>query len=188
MYTASDLRKGLKIQIDGQPWIITKFEFTKPGKGQAIYRCWLKNMLTGTTMERAYRSGDRFEVPNLQEREMTYLYHDGRNYIFSDNETYEEVSVSEELLGDKKYFLEENAECKVLFFNDQPVDIEIPVFIIKEIVYTEPGVRGDTATNVTKPAKLDNDYEIQVPLFVNIGDLVKIDTRTGEYVERVKNK
>ncbi len=188
MYTTSDLRKGLKLQIDGQPWIITKYEFSKPGKGQAIYKCSLKNMMTGSTMDRSYRSNDRFEKPNLTEREVTYLYNDGQSNVFSDDETYEEFHISDEILGMQKNFLVENSECKILFFNETPMEVELPVFIEKEIVETEPAVRGDTATNVTKPAKIDNGYEIQVPLFINEGDTVKIDTRTGEYVERVQKR
>lgn len=188
MYTTSDLRKGLKIELNGQPWIITDFQFCKPGKGTALYRCKLKNMQTGTTMDQTYRPNDRFEKPNLQEREVIYLYNDGQNYVFSDNDTYEEVYITEDVVGLGKYFLIENSECKVLMFNGQPMEVTLPFFVEKVVAYTEPGVRGDTATNVTKTAKLDNDYEVQVPLFVNQGDVIKIDTRTGEYVERVTKK
>ena len=185
MYSSSDLRKGLKIEIDDQPWTITEFEFCKPGKGQALYRCKLKSMTSGVTMDRTFRPNDKFSKPVLEERECIYSYNEGDKYIFSDNDTYEEIYVEENVLGDKTYFLIENAECKVLLYKGQPIEVTLPVFIEKEIESTEPGVRGDTATNVTKPAKLDNGYEIQVPLFVNTGDLVKIDTRTGEYSERV---
>ena len=186
MYSASDLRKGLKVQVEGQPWVITHFDFCKPGKGQALYRCKLKNMMTGSTMDRTWRSNDKFEKPDLMEREVIYSYDDGTNFIFSDNQTYEEVAVNAEILGDQVNFLMENDECKILFFNDAPIEVTLPVFIEKLIVETEPAVKGDTATNVTKDAKLDNGYELQVPLFINEGDLVKIDTRTGEYAERVK--
>ena len=186
MYSASDLRKGLKVQVEGQPWVITHFEFCKPGKGQALYRCKLKNMITGNTMDRTWRSNDKFEKPDLMEREVIYSYDDGTNFIFSGNQTYEEVTVSPEVLGDQVNFLMENDECKILFFNDAPIEVTLPVFIEKVIARTEPAVKGDTATNVTKDATLDNGYEIQVPLFINEGDLVKIDTRTGEYAERVK--
>ncbi len=185
MFTTSDLRKGLKVQIDGAPWEITEFDFCKPGKGQALYRCKLKNMITGSTMDRTWRPSDRIEKPDLEERELTYVYNDGENYIFSDNETYEETSITGDMLGDKQYFLEENANCEILFYDGTPIDVTIPIFLIKEIVETEPAVRGDTATNVTKPAKIDNGYELGVPLFINQGDTIKIDTRTGQYVERV---
>jgi elongation factor P len=185
MFSASDLRKGLKIEIDGDPWIITDFEFCKPGKGTALYRCKMKNMITSNTMDKTYRSVDKIGKPDLVEKEMYFSYKDGQFYVFSDAETYEETRISAEFLGDKIYFLLENSSCNVLLFNDKPIDIVLPVFIEKAIIETEPGARGDTATNVTKPARLDNGYEIQVPIFINEGDVIKIDTRTGEYAERV---
>ncbi len=185
MFSASDLRKGLKIQIDGQPWIITEFEFCKPGKGTALYRCRMKNMITNIGMEKTYRPTDKIEKPDLSEREMHYSYPDGDSFVFSDAETYEEFHVSKETLGDKAYFLLDNCVCNFVMFNGEPIEITLPTFIEKEIVETEPGARGDTATNVMKPARIDNGYELQVPLFINIGDVVKIDTRTGEYAERV---
>jgi len=185
MFNASDLRKGLKVEIDGQPYVITEFEFCKPGKGTALYRCRIKNLINGSTMERTYRPVDKIGKPDLEERELMFSYKEGDTFVFSDNETYEEVRVSKEKLGDSAYFLIENAECKVLFFKGEPIDISLPVFVEKKIIYTEPGARGDTATNVMKPAKLDNGYELNVPLFINEGDLIRIDTRTGQYVERV---
>ena len=185
MYSASDLKKGLKIEIDGAPWQITEFEFCKPGKGTALYRCRMKNMITGIGMEKTYRPTDKIDEPNIEEREMYYSYFDGHHYVFSDPTTYEEMAVDGAVLGDKAYFLIEDSLCKILLFNGQPIEITLPTFIEKVIAETEPGARGDTATNVMKPAKLDNGYEIQVPLFINEGDTVKVDTRTGEYAERV---
>ncbi len=185
MYSASDLKKGLKIQIDGQPWIINDFEFCKPGKGTALYRCKMKNMITGSGMEKTYRPTDKIEKPDLEEREMYFSYKDGDHYVFSDPETYEEMTVAAEVLGKQVYFLLEESLCNFVLFNGEPIEITLPTFIEKEIVETEPGVRGDTATNVMKPAKIDNGYELQVPLFINQGDIVKIDTRTGDYSERV---
>ena len=186
MLSASDLRKGLKIEIDGEPWILTEFEFCKPGKGTALYRCKMKNMITGSTMDRTYRPNDKFEKPDLGEREMYYSYPEGDFFVFSDAETYEEMRISRDVLGKSVYFLIEDSLCTVLLFNGQPLEVTLPTFIEKEITETEPGARGDTATNVLKPAKIDNGYEIQVPIFINVGDTVKIDTRTGEYSERVK--
>ena len=188
MYSASDLKKGLTIEIDGAPWVITEFDFCKPGKGTALYRCRMKNMITGVGMEHTYRPTDKIDEPNIEEREMYYSYFDGHHYIFSDPSTYEEMSVSAETLGDQVYFLLEDSLCNFVLYNGEPIEITLPTFIEKEIVETEPGVRGDTATNVTKPAKIDNGYEIQVPLFINQGDIVKIDTRTGTYAERVSKK
>lgn len=185
MYSASDLRKGLKIEIDGVPWVVTDFDFCKPGKGTALYRCKMKNMVAGNTMDKTYRPNDKIAKPALEERDYYYSYEEGDAYVFSDAETYDEVRVTSELLGNGKYFLIENMDCKILNHNGQPIDVTLPNFIDKEITNTEPGVRGDTATNVTKSARIDNGYEIHVPLFINEGDIVKIDTRTGEYSERV---
>jgi len=187
MLSTSDLRKGLKLEIDGEPWIISEFDFCKPGKGQALYRCRLKNMLTGTSMEKTYRSSDKgIEKASLEDREMYYSYPEADDFVFSDAETYEEYHISKDQLGDLSYFLIEEALCTVLLFKGRVVEITLPTFIEKEIIETEPGARGDTATNVTKPANFDNGFEIAVPIFVNIGDIIKIDTRTGSYVERVK--
>ncbi len=185
MYNASDLRKGLKIELDGEPWAVTDFDFCKPGKGQALYRCKLKNMITGNTMDKTFRVAEKIGKPDLGEREVFYSYQDGEQYVFSDAETYEEYRLDAKVLGKQVNFLMEDSECKILFFNNRPIEITLPTFIEKEIVETEPGARGDTATNVTKPAKIDNGYQIDVPIFVNQGDVVKIDTRTGAYVERV---
>jgi elongation factor P len=185
MFSASDLRKGLKIEIDNEPWVITEFEFCKPGKGTALYRCKMKNMITGNTMDKTYRPVEKIGKPNLEEKETYYSYADGDFYVFSDSETYEEIRVDKKSLGDKIYFLIEESMCNILFYNGRPIEVTLPIFIEKEVVETEPGARGDTATNVTKPAKIDTGYEIQVPIFINQGDVVKIDTRTGEYVERV---
>lgn len=186
MYTASDLRKGLKIELEGEPYVITDFEFRKPGKGQALYRCKMKNMLTGSTTDKTFRSVDRIDKPDLFEKTMIYSYPEGDNYVFMDPDTYEQVMIPEDALGEQKNFLVENMECQVLFYEDRAIDVSLPTFIEKTIVETEPGVRGDTATNVTKAAKIDNGYELQVPIFLNEGDVIRIDTRTGQYAERVR--
>lgn len=186
MYNASDLRKGLKIELDGEPYAITEFDFRKPGKGQSIYRCKLRHMINGTGMEKSFRTADKIGKPDLMERDMIYSYDDGMSYVFMDPTTYDQTHVAPETIGDLKYFLKEDIECQVLFYDDKPIEVTLPNFIEAEITETEPGARGDTATNVTKPAKIENGYEIAVPLFVNLGDIVKIDTRTGQYSERVK--
>ncbi len=185
MYNASDLRKGLKIEIDGEPYLVTDFQFCKPGKGQALYRCKLKNMLTGNSMDKTFRSVDKIDQPDLEEKTLLYSYQDGENFVFLDSETYEQVAVPGSVLGDKQYFLDDDMECEVLFFRGRPIDITIPFTVEKRIAKTDPGVRGDTATNVTKPALLENGYEVQVPIFLNEGDVIRIDTRTGQYIERV---
>lgn len=184
MYSAPDLRKGLKIEIEGQPYVITDFTFTKPGKGQSIYTCKLKNMINGSTMTRQYRSNDKIDKPELEQVTLQYSYRDGPSYVFM-NDNFEQVMLNEDVLGQAKYLLVEDMTVEILYHNGSPIDVELPIFIEKEIVYTEPGARGNTATNVLKPAKIDTGYEIQVPIFMNQGDIVKIDTRTGAYVERV---
>ena len=185
MYSAADLRKGLKIEIEGVPFDVVEFNFVKPGKGQAMYKCRIKNMLTGAVQDRTFRAVDRIDTPNLEQRDLVYSYPEGDHYIFIDKDTFEQFIVGEDVIGEKKYFLEEHLEASVLYHNGRAVSIELPSYVEKKIAETEPGVRGDTATNVTKPAKLENGYEVRVPLFIDVGDIVRIDTRTGAYFERV---
>jgi elongation factor P len=185
MFTASDLRKGLKIEVDGTPYVITEYNFMKPGKGQAIYTCRIKSMIDGSTQVKQYRSNDKIDKPELIEKSLVYSYKDGDFYIFMD-ENYEQIQLSEATLGDQKYFLKEEIQVDVLFHNGLPIGIELPVFVERVVEFTEPGARGNTATNVTKPATVEGGYEIQVPLFVNEGDMIRIDTRTGQYSERVR--
>ncbi|MBW1982076.1 MAG: elongation factor P [Deltaproteobacteria bacterium] len=186
MYSTSDFRRGLKIELDGKPYLIVEFLHVKPGKGGAFVRTKLKNMETGQVLERTFRSGEKVERPDLVEREMQFLYRDTEGYCFMDNNNYEQIFIDEEHLGDAKNFLKENTDVKVLFFNNKPIGIDLPNFVDLAIVQTEPGVRGDTATGATKPATLETGVVVQVPLFLNEGDLVKVDTRSGEYIERVK--
>lgn len=186
MYNASDLRKGLKIQIDGQPWIVTDFEFSKPGKGQAIYNCKLRSMLNGSTMSRSFRSNDRFEKPELLNKMLRFSYAEGERYIFTD-EDFEQIAIPSEVLGPNRLFLADDMECEVLFFQNQAIEVTLPNFIERKIVKCEPGARGNTASGkVLKPATLEGGYELSVPLFVNEGDVVRVDTRSGEYLDRVR--
>ena len=186
MYDSSDLRKGLKIILDGEPYIITDFQFSKPGKGQALYKCKLKNMVTGYTMDRTYRSGDKFEPADLDEVHMQYLYKDSEGFHFMNTSTYDQVALSRDQVGETKNFLQENMEVDILFFQGTPIDISLPIFVELEVVESAPGIRGDTASGATKSVTLETGYELQVPLFIKEGEILKIDTRTGEYVERVK--
>ncbi len=186
MYTTSDIRKGLKIELDGKPFIIIDFLHVKPGKGGAFVRTKLKNMETGQVLDKTFRSGERLTPADLDEREMQYLYQDQDGYHFMDNSTYEQVFLTEDQLGDAKNFLQDNLNIKVLFFNDKPIGIELPTTVNLKVERTDPGVKGDTASGGTKPATLETGLVVQVPLFINEGDLLKIDTRTGEYIERVK--
>lgn len=186
MYDSSDLRKGLKIEIDGEPYIIVQFDFVKPGKGQALYKCKLKNMLTGVQFDRTFRSGDKFNEANLEELEMEYLYTDGDQYCFMNTATYAQEFLTLEQIGEAINFLKENTLCSVLLFEDKPIGLTLPNFVDLRVVKTDPWAKGDTAAGSTKPAELATGYVVQVPPFIEEGELVKIDTRTGDYVERVK--
>ena len=187
MYSASDLRKGLKIEIEGQPWVITDFSFMKPGKGQSVYNCKLKNMITGTTMQKSYRSNDKMNKCRLEEKALAYSYVDGDDYVFMD-EDYEQITISKELLGESRFYLKEDVSVSFLLHDGNPIGATFPNFIEREVIGTEPGARGNTATNVLKPATIEGGFDVQVPLFVNEGDIVKIDTRTGEYADRVTKR
>lgn len=186
MYESGDLRKGLKFEIDGEPHIIVQFAFVKPGKGQALYKCKLKNMMTGAQFDRTFRSGDKFKEANLEEFVMEYLYSDGDRYHFMNTSTYDQDFLTQDQVGESKDFLKENTVCNVLFFNRKPIGISLPNFVDLRVVATEPWAKGDTAAGSTKPATLETGYEVQVPPFINEEELIRIDTRTGGYVERVK--
>lgn len=186
MIDTSDIRKNIKFQIDGQPWVVVDFQFVKPGKGQAFTRTKMKNMITGNVIERNYRSGEKFEEAQVDERTMVFLYVQGNTHTFMDNQTYEQAEMSGEQLGDAAHFLTDNMNVDVIYFNGQPITIELPNFVELQIVETEPAVRGDTVSGATKPAKLSTGFMLNVPLFVNSGDWIVADTRTGAYVERVK--
>ena len=186
MFESGDLKKGLKIEIDGEPYAIVQFEFTKPGKGQALYKCKLKNMVTGAQFDRTFRSGEKFKQPDLEEQEMEYLYSDGEQYCFMNTSNYEQEFLTTEMIGDAINFLKENIVCNILLFDGNPIGISLPIFINLKVEKTDPWVKGDTASGDSKPATLETGYVLQVPPFIEEGEFLKIDTRTGEYVERVK--
>jgi len=185
MTTASDIRNGLVIEHNGEIYTVVEFLHVKPGKGGAFVRTKLKNVMDGRVIEETFRAGERIQPVRLEEREMQYLYKDGDLYYFMDTETYEQHPFDEQLLEDALKFLKENEIVTVQFYEKTPVKVELPTFVNLEIVRTDPGVRGDTATGGSKPATLETGAVIQVPLFIKEGTAVKIDTRTGEYVERV---
>src|SRR5262245_25973644 len=185
MYDTSDIRKGLKVLMDGNPFTIVEFQFVKPGKGAAFTRTRFKNLLTGAVIERNIRSGEKLEPANVEERQMQFLYREGDAFVFMDNASYEQTHVGEAVIGDDAAFLKDNLECAVLFFNERPVGVTLPTFVTVKITKCEPGARGDTSGNVTKPATIETGAVVQVPLFVKEGEVIRIDTRTGEYVERV---
>ncbi|MEA3486810.1 MAG: elongation factor P [Thermodesulfobacteriota bacterium] len=186
MYNASDLRKNLKIQIDGDPYVIVEFTFSKPGKGQSLYRCKLKNMINGTQFERTYRSVETFEPANLQERKMQYLYKEDNQYCFMDTETYEQVYLTDDQVGDAKNYMSDNLDVEILFFGDRPLGITLPNFVDLIVTKAEPWAKGDSVTGRTKPIEVETGYTLQAPPFVEEGGKIRIDTRTGEYLTRVK--
>jgi elongation factor P len=185
--TAGDLRKGLKLEIDGEPYLIVDFEFSKPGKGQALYRCRLRNMITGSQFDRTYRSGDKFNSADLEEQDMQFLYKQGDSYHFMNTASYEQIEMAEAQVGDATNYLTENLVVSMLFFQGGPIGISLPNFVELKVTQADPGIKGDTAAGATKPATLETGFVIQVPLFIEEGEILKIDTRTGSYVERVKS-
>jgi elongation factor P len=186
MYSTAEFKKGLKVELEGVPYTIVEFQHVKPGKGGAFVRTKLKSLLTGRVLDQTFRSGEKVKKPDLMEREMQFLYREGDRFSMMDNENYEQIMLTEEQVGESRLYLTDNLDVKVLFFNQQPVAVEIPLFVELEVAQTEPGVKGDTAAGGTKPATLESGVTIQVPLFINEGDRVKVDTRTGNYIERVK--
>jgi elongation factor P len=186
MYATAEFKKGLKVEMDGVPYTIVDFQHVKPGKGGAFVRTKLKSLLTGRVLDQTFRSGEKVKKPDLMERDMQFLYREGDSFCMMDNENYEQIMLTEEQVGDARLYLTDNLDVKILFFNQQPVGVEIPLFVELEVAQTEPGLKGDTAAGGTKPATLESGAAIQVPLFINEGDRVKVDTRTGNYIERVK--
>ena len=182
MYSTTDFRKGLKIEIDGTPFEIIEFQHFKPGKGGAMVRTKLRNILNGRVLDNTFRSGEKVERPNLESRDMQFLYHEGEQLVFMDMTTYDQMHMDAEATDGKANYLKDGQECRVLLYNEKPLDIEIPASLVLEVTETEPGAKGDTVSNVTKPATLETGVVIQV--FVNIGDRVKVDTRTNGYLGR----
>jgi elongation factor P len=184
--STADFRKGLKIELEGEPYIIADFLHVKPGKGGAFVRTKLKSLVTGNVIDRTFRSGEKVQTPALDERNMQYLYREGEAYNFMDSDTYEQLSLTADQLGEDSNFLKENIQVRIVFHNGKPIGVELPFFVELTIVKSEPGVRGDSARGGTKPATVETGAVIQVPLFLNEGDVIKVDTRTGEYIERAK--
>ncbi len=186
MYSVADLKKGLKITLDGDPYLVIAFDFTKPGKGQALYRTKMRNMINGTILDRTYRSGETFEPASLDERQMEYLYKEGNHYHFMDQQTYEQVIMEEETLGDSKNYLLENLKVDVLLFGEKAIGVTLPNFVNLRVIQTDPWAKGDTSGNDSKPATVETGYVLRVPPFIEEGELITIDTRTGDYSTRVK--
>lgn len=184
MYETSDFRRGLKILLEGQPYSVVDFQHVKPGKGNQFTRTKLRNLITGQNLERTFKSGEKFEVPDVLTRNANFLYKDDTGYHFMDQNSYEQVMVGTHEIGDSKNFLIENLECSVMFFNGKPIGVDVPITVTLVVKTTEPGFKGNTATNTFKPATLETGYTVQVPLHISIGDKLKIDTRTGEYLSK----
>jgi len=181
----SAFRNGLKIEIDGEPFTITYFQHVKPGKGGAFVRTKIKNLRTGRTLDKTFRAGEKVDEADVEDKRMQYLYQDGESLVFMDSETYDQIPFSAEQVGDARKFLKENLDVDVLFWRGKPINIELPSFVQAVISQTDPGVKGDTASGATKPATIETGAVVQVPLFIKEGETIRVDTRSGEYVERV---
>ena len=182
----SDIRKGLKIMLDGHPYIVVEFQFVKPGKGQAFTRTKLKNMLTGGNIERNLRSSEKLEAADVEERSLQYIYPDGEMYVFMNSNTGEQLSVHKDAVGQDADFLIDGIDASITIYRGNPVSISLPPHIVVQVVETEPGIKGDTATNVSKPAKISTGATVAVPLFINEGEWIRVDTRSRSYLERAK--
>jgi elongation factor P len=185
-YNTSDFRKGLKVQIEGDPYLMIECNFVKPGKGQALYKCRLRHLIRGTVIDRTYKSGDSLTSADVEEIQAQFLYRQQDTFVFMDNESYEQYELDKEQVSDVWRYLKEGTVCSMMLYNNNPIGVTPPNHIVLKIEYCEPGARGNTATNVSKPVKVETGAEFQCPVFVNMGELIKIDTRTGEYIERVK--
>lgn len=185
MYDTTSFRKNLKIEIDGEPFVIVDCQHVKPGKGVAFVKTRMKSLVTGRVLDQNFRSGDKVDIPNLESREMEYLYYDDPFYVFMDRSTYEQIRLDSGAVEEIKDYLIDNLVVDVLFHNNKPISVEPPTFVILQVTETEPGFKGDTAQGATKPATLETGAVIQVPLYLTQGEHVKVDTRTGEFVERV---
>ena len=184
MISAGDFRNGVTFEMDGNVVQIIEFQHVKPGKGAAFVRTKIRNVISGAVTEKTFSPTEKFPTAFVERKDMQYLYQDGDLYYFMDNETYENIPISADTLGDNFKFVKENMDCKVLSYKGNVFGVEPPFFVELEVVETDPGFKGDTATNATKPAKLETGAEIKVPLFIEEGDMIKVDTRTGEYMER----
>ncbi len=187
MATTNDLKNGLVLRIDGQLWAVVQFQHVKPGKGPAFVRTTLKNVLSGKVVDKTFNAGVKVETANVDKREMQYLYKDGSDFVFMDTATYDQEHLSEEIVGDAAHFLLENQNAIVATNDGVPLYIELPTSVVLEVTYTEPGLQGDRSSAGTKPATLETGFEIQVPLFLETGTKVKVDTRDGSYLGRVND-
>lgn len=187
MASTNDLKNGMVLDLDGQLWQVLWFQHHKPGKGNTVVRTKIKNVMTGKIVDKTFNSDTKVDTATIDRREMQYLYHDGAGFVFMDTSTYEQLSLPDDVVGDAKDYLLEEQTAQVAIHEETPLFIELPASVELEVTYTEPGLQGDRSTGGTKPATLQTGKEIQVPLFLNQGEIVKVDTRTGEYLGRVNN-
>ncbi len=181
----SQFRNGLKVEIDGEPYVMTYFQHVKPGKGGAFVRTKIKNLRTGRVLEKTFRSGEKVDEAEIEDKRMQYLYQDGEQMVFMDQETYDQLPFTQEQIGDARKYLMENLEVDVVFWRGKPINIELPAFVEAVVSQCDPGFKGDTASGATKPATLETGAVVQVPLFIKEGEKIRVDTRTNAYVERV---
>lgn len=185
MYDLSEFKKGLRVMVEGSPYQVIDFQHVKPGKGNQFTRTKLRNLLTAQLLERTFKSGEKFEVPDVQNREMTYLYKDDTGYNFMDQTNYEQIVMNENEAGESRFYLSENMQVVILFYNERPVSIDVPKTVHLRVAQTDPGVKGDRVTGATKHATLETGLVVNVPLHIGEGDLLKIDTASGDYLSRV---
>jgi elongation factor P len=181
----TDIRKGLKIQIDGVPYAVVEHQFVKPGKGQSFTRCRIKNLTTGNVIERTWKSGESVELADVETRKLTYSWDEGDSLVFMDTATGDQLNVMKDKIGDEVRFISEGLDCEITLYNGNAIWIDLPPSVVLQITESEPGIKGDTASGATKPAKLSTGAVVNVPLFIKEGEWVKVDTRTGDYLERV---
>ena len=186
-YKTNEFRKGLKVQIDGEPYLMIEMNFRKPGKGAALYACKLRNLVRKTILSRTYRGGESLEAADVEDVDCQYLYRQGDTFVFMHNSTFEQYELSADQIDDNWKYLIEGMKCSAVLYNGNPITMTPPNQVELKVEYCEPGAKGDTATNVTKPVKVETGAEFNCPAFIDIGNVVKIDTRTGEYVERVSS-
>jgi elongation factor P len=184
MISTSEFKRGMKIEMEGTPYEIIEFQHFKPGKGGAFVRTKLRNILNGRVVENTFRSGEKVEKPDLETRVMQFLYHEGENFVFMDLTSYEQMSVTASQTGGKGGYLKDGQEVKVLLYRGNALDVDLPVTVVLQVAETEPGVKGDTVSNTTKVAVLETGISVNVPLFINPGEMIKVDTRTGDYISR----
>ena len=182
----SDFKKGSKVILDGEPYDMLELNFVKPGKGQALYKCRLRNLVKGTLLDRTYKSGDSLEEADIRQGQAQFMYKDPQGLVFMDQESFDQFTIPIAVAGDQSRFLEDNAECTIIFWGELPIGLTAPDKVVMKVTYTEDVARGNTSSNLTKAATVENGESVQVPAFVNIGDAIRINAQTGEYVERVR--